>query len=96
MKHADAERLLLDLIAKSEFRYEEWADSKFVDMKLASPTEKGNIGEDLLASLLRKIGYRDVEVLEARRGDYDVIVKHGKSSVKFEVKAATLDTTGIF
>ena len=96
MNSQDAEHLLLDIIAKNEFRHEDWANKKFAAMKIASATEKGSIGEDFLASILREIGYSEVAVLQGRRGDYDVAVEWQRSEVKFEVKVATMDTNGAF
>ena len=96
MNHAAAESMLLDIAAESKFSFQAWENKKFAVMKMASTTEKGNIGEDLLASLLREIGYREVAVLEGRRGDYDVAVEWQKAEVKFEVKVATRDVNGHF
>lgn len=87
-----AEGHLVALVEKGEFRHSEWVGKKFGSLKLASSTEKGNIGEDFLAALLREMGRVDVEVVKGRRGEYDV----GVGAVKFEVKVATLDVHGSF
>lgn len=90
----EAEKMLIELIEKRDFVYEEkWLSHKFGKLKLASTTEKGDIGEDLLASLLKQIGYADVNVVKGRRNQYDVSIE-GKTF--FEVKVATQDTNKSF
>ena len=91
-----AERILLELVADCNFTFEKWFDSKFRDLKFASATEKGTLGEDLLAELFRQLGYDDVETIGNRRGHYDVGLKHNGKHIKFEVKVATQDTSGNF
>ncbi len=90
----EAEKILLELIESRKFIYEkEWLEHKFGKLKLASSTEKGDIGEDFLKSLLEKIGYKDIEVVKGRRGHYDVSVGE---TIFFEVKVATQDINKSF
>lgn len=90
----EAEKMLVELIEKREFIYEKkWLNYRFGKLKLASTTEKGDIGEDLLALLLRKIGYKDVNVVKGRRDHYDVSIG---DKTFFEVKVATQDTSKSF
>jgi hypothetical protein len=90
----EAEKTLKELIDKRNFVYEKtWLSHKFGKLKPASTTEKGDIGEDLLASLLEQIGYKDVLVVKGRRNQYDVSI--GKETF-FEVKVATQDTNKSF
>lgn len=89
-----AERALLDLAKKRRFKYQEWK-GKFKALKLASATEKGDMGEDFLAQLARECGY-EVDVVKGRRGQFDVGVKRGGQKLLFEVKVATMDVNGSF
>lgn len=90
-----AESALLELTEGTSFKHQEW-NGKFKALKLASSTEKGNIGEDFLARMARECGYTDAEVVKERRGQYDVRIGHGDKEVTFEVKVATLDTNNSF
>ncbi len=75
-----------------------WAGHKFEVLKFISTTEKGDIGEDFLATLLDKCGYKYIEVVTGHRGQYDVAIKDktGKNVVEFEVKVATEDVNSHF
>ena len=91
----DLENKLRDLVDNKSFVYQEWR-GKFKKMKLASATEKGEIGEDFLKALLEDSGYTEIDVVEGRRGDYDVSVTYKGKTLKFEVKVATQDTSSNF
>ena len=91
-----AEQKLCGLIESRRFRYQDWMEKRFACLKFASSTEKGDIGEDFLADLLRAIGYSEVEVVENRRGPYDVGVRNADNDIKFEVKVATQDIHNSF
>lgn len=86
-----AQDMLLNIANKHNFSFNRWTDKKFAIFKLASTTEKGDIGEDFLADILKTCGYKNVKVLEGRRGHYDVSVKHKNKDIYFEVKVATRD-----
>jgi len=75
----------------ANFSYSNWMHSEFSALKLASTTDKGNIGEDFFAELLRLMGYKNVTVVEGRRGDYDIAVKQEGKECLIEVKVATRD-----
>ena len=85
----EAKNLLLDLVEGKKFSFDNWISMKFQKFKFMSPTEKGDIGEDFLAKLLREIGYEDVKVVKNRRGQYDVKLNFKGREIKFEVKVAT-------
>jgi hypothetical protein len=73
-----------------------WVGSQFEWVKTLTPTEKGNIGEDYLKNILENMGV-DSEILERRRGDYDLKIKLPKNKHKTsENKTATLDVHGSF
>ena len=90
----NAKQILLEMLEKQgTFSSDNWLGSTFEKFKIISATEKGNIGEDFLAELLKNIGCYNVVVLSGRRGDYDVsFVEDNNKMVKFEVKVATQDT----
>lgn len=79
------------LLDRAQFAHNAWHGQPFEKMKLASATEKGNLGEDFLVAILRRAGYGGVEMPEGRRGQYDVQVRHGSALAQFEVKVATRD-----
>jgi hypothetical protein len=76
--------------------YKKWQGHKFEISKLISTTEKGDMGEDFLSSVLKECGYQNVEVVKGRRGHFDVEVKQIPNIVQFEVKVATEDTNSHF
>lgn len=90
-----AESKLIHLTSEKDFKHEKWK-GKFATLKLASSTEKGDIGEDFLAAIIKDCGYSSVEVVKGRRGHYDVRVQHSDKELLFEVKVATLDSSGSF
>ena len=93
------ETLLRLLNEKDDVFTREWKGKIFEKIKVISTTEKGDIGEDFLAELLKSIGCKHVEIIKGRRGHYDVsfVEDGGKSAVvKFEVKVATRDTNDSF
>ena len=92
----DAETILKELIRKQDFIHKKWGNKFYTELKLASPTEKGNVGEDFLAKLLKYVGAGDVNVIDSRRGNYDVGASFMGKSFKFEVKVATEDTNNSF
>ena len=49
-----AKQMLLTDAGKRNFIFEKWMGKPFQFFKLMSTTEKGDIGEDFLASLLKK------------------------------------------
>ncbi len=75
-----------------------WKGHKYEMLKIISTTEKGNIGEDFLAKLLGKCGHKNIEVVDGRRGHYDVTIRdsNGKNIIAFEVKVATEDVSSHF
>jgi hypothetical protein len=75
-----------------------WQGHKFHKLKQISTTEKGDMGEDFLALLLNKCGYKNIEVVKGRRGHYDVAIKdsNNKNIIEFEVKVATEDVNSHF
>lgn len=75
-----------------------WKGHQYEMLKLISTTEKGDIGEDFLAKLLRECGYKNIEVVEGRRGHYDVAIRDSddKNIIEFEVKVATEDVSSAF
>jgi len=87
---------LLGTKTKREFTFARWVDKKFEVLKFATPTEKGDICENFLAELLRECGYKDTNILEGRRGDYDISATIDGKKIKFEVKGATQDKNGNF
>jgi len=89
-------KLLIAETKKRKFKFTDWLGKQFEVLKFATPTEKGDIGEDFLVELLRGCGYNDVTILEGRRGDYDISAVIDGKEVKFEVKVATQDTNGNF
>ena len=91
-----AQDKLLSITTRHNSSYQQWNNTQFSVFKGLSTTEKGNTGEDFLASILKLCGYSDVNVLEGRRGHYDVIFKHNKKEILFEVKVATKDVNGSF
>lgn len=91
-----AERKLVKLIAAEDLIHQTWCGEKFEVVKIASPTEKGNLAENFLAELIKSLGYSDVEVIPGRRGHYDVGVGRGSRKKKLEVKLATQDTNENF
>lgn len=91
-----AQNILLKMANNRQFSFDKWTDQKFVIFKLASTTEKGDIGEDFLANILKICGCNNVDVVKGRRGPYDVSVKHNKKDVLFEVKVATRDIHNAF
>ncbi len=92
---AKTEQKLLDIIKNKEFKHSKWK-GRFSILKLVSTAEKGDLGEDFLAALLKDAGYLDVGVVNNRRGDYDVSLEHNKKTILFEVKVATRDTSHSF
>lgn len=91
-----AVNLLSTKTENREFKFMRWVGKRFGILKLASTTEKGDIGEDFVAELLRKCGYDDVTTVKGRRGHYDISAVIDGKEVKFEVKVATQDTNGNF
>ncbi len=73
-----------------------WRGAAFEKEKIISTTEKGDLGEDLFAELLRELKYENVVVLEGRRGHYDVSFAHKNKTIKVEVKVATRDINNSF
>ena len=98
MGQSKAEAKLLAILTKKEkqFAIQQWLNKRFLIFKIISTTEKGDIGEDFLASLLEDLGYTDVQVIKSRRGIYDVSLKHNGKTILFEVKVATQDVHGAF
>lgn len=97
MNQDDANLCLLKLIKKTKLIYDrDWKNHKFQKMKIASTTEKGDIGEDFLEKILSICGYKNITGPKGRRGQYDVFVKHGDKELFFEVKVATKDVNGSF
>lgn len=92
-----ADQKIDEIVSSRSFEFEtKWKGKRFGRLKLASSTEKGDIGEDFLREMLEALRYKDIEVLKGRKGHFDVGVKNGKKHVKFEVKTATLDTRRMF
>jgi len=87
---------LLSAKTKREFTFARWVGKKFGVLKLATPTEKGDIGEDFLEELLRECGYKDANILKGRRGHYDISAVIDGKEVKFEAKVATQGANGSF
>ncbi len=86
-----AEQSLVVLVQKRDLVYEQWAKRKFVALKIATPTEKGDIGEDFLAGMLKAAGFGNISVVSGRRGPYDVRAVLGGKEMLVEVKVATRD-----
>ena len=86
-----AELIIGELLEGRSFKYQKWMEKRFASLKFASASEKGDVGEDFLGAMLKGMGYRDVEVVPTRRGEYDVRVSNGGEEIKFEVKTATRD-----
>lgn len=91
------ENKLLKLIAGREFTFYSWVGTIFVAMKLGSPTEKGNLGEELLKLELADIGFQAEfhpsfsKKSVSRRGPWDVRCRRDGKELLFEVKVATQD-----
>ena len=61
-------------------------------LRVSSPSDKGNLGEDLIHKILHEIGYMLSNINPNRKGEWDVITPNGNLVAKFEVKVGTLDT----
>jgi len=94
----DAEKtheFMLELLEKSiKKQGTQWPGSRFANVKHLPTTPKGNMAEDFLHQLLRKLGYTQTEVKAGRRGDWDVKARNADREARFEVKLATQDTKG--
>ena len=85
--------IFLGLLRNKRTVLNNWKGKPFAKIKRIATTEKGDLGEDFFAKLLRNFGYSDVEVKDGRRGHYDIAVSQ---KVFFEVKVATQDTEKSF
>ena len=83
--------LMDKLIGEREYSIAEWEGARFEMLKKSAATDKGNLAEDMLASLLETMGYQEVVLDQSRRGHWDVRVANGGAEVLFEVKVATQD-----
>lgn len=79
------------LMKSRSYSMDKWKGARFQRLKESSPTDKGNLAEDLLCAILNKLGYWDVEGIQSRRGDWDVTLCNGETEIRFEVKVATQD-----
>lgn len=99
MNHTLANRIFKKVAQniKSVFT-KKWQGHRYETLKIISTTEKGNIGEDFLAELLGRCNYKNIEVVNGRRGHYDVAIKdsNNKNIIEFEVKVATEDVNSCF
>ncbi|MBC6406859.1 MAG: hypothetical protein GDA40_01490 [Rhodobacteraceae bacterium] len=91
-----AERKLLECLQNKKFAHHKWEGSRFNEFKKMSTTEKGDIAEDFFAEMLKDSGWRNVQLLQGRRGDYDVRGALNNTERLFEVKTATKDTSNSF
>ena len=89
----DPNALFSEMLKGKATTLDEWTRARFEKFKRIAATEKGDLGEDFLAALLRECGYRDVVRVKSRRGHFDVSVG---DKYKFEVKTASLDTNRSF
>ena len=81
-----------DLIAGRSYSITNWIGSRYELLRVSSPSDKGNLGEDLIHNILHEIGYMLSNINSNRKGDWDIITPNGNLVAKFEVKVATLDT----
>ena len=88
-----AQNRLLEITNRQNFQFQKWEKSKFVELKLASTTEKGNVGRDFLKDMLAQYDYG---CEECERGQYDLSVQHNGTTVKLKVRVATLDSNDSF
>ena len=84
-------KLMNSLIGDKEYSVDTWLGTTYGKIKIITPTEKGNLGEDLLKELLTIMGYANVELQNSRRGQWDVRAQNNGKDIKFEVKVATQD-----
>lgn len=96
MTQKKAEDLLMKILENRELGGAIWEGSKFALFKTMPTTNKGDIGEDFLAALLKSNRCSNVEVVKGRRGHYDVKATYNGKEATFEVKVATQDTNGAF
>ena len=86
---------IMDKLIKSrEYSVNQWIGTRYEKVKSISSTDKGNLGEDLLAKMLEAMSYVHVSIDNSRRGGWDVRVQNGDHDLKFEVKVASLDIHG--
>ena len=92
-----AKTILINLLKQKVSIYDTtWKNRPFEKARVFTTTEKGDAGEDFLAKMLVHFGYKDVEVVKGRRGQYDVSVGDASRKILFEVKVATQDTKDQF
>jgi hypothetical protein len=84
----------LDILQK-EVEKSLWKNSKYEVIKLVSPTQKGNFGEDVTKKAFESIGIECV-IKKQRRGDWDTQISMNTFKKYFENKLATEDVNGSF
>lgn len=84
---------LLLTIAKSRIKKNKWDGAFFEDIKKASTTEKGDIGEEFIVELCKLTGIdKSAKLNKNKRDSFDSIILNKK----LEIKTATEDTNNCF